>query len=148
MTGRHWEPRIVAFCCHHCAYGAADMAGILRLQYPDNLRIIRVLCSGRIDEELVLHAFISGADGVMVAGCLEGSCHYMTGNTRAAKRVDRLRTLLAQTGLEPERLGMYLLSAAMGATFAQMATGFVERLHRLGPVSAGAGVEREGEFYS
>lgn len=128
-----WRPRIIVFCCHHCAYGAADTAGIMRLQYPAEVRIIRVPCSGRVDEESILRAFAGGADGVVVAGCLEGTCHYLVGNTRAARRVERMRTFLSEVGLEAERLEMHHMAASMGVSFARMASDFTGRVRLLGP---------------
>ncbi|MFZ5898308.1 MAG: hydrogenase iron-sulfur subunit [Bacillota bacterium] len=137
-----FEPRVVAFCCHHCAYGAADLSGVLRIQYPVNVQIIRVPCSGRISEEHVLDAFAKGADGVCVAGCLKGNCHYQTGNLRAEKRVEILKSRLADIGIEPERLRMFHVSAAMGAPFARFMAELVETIRGLGPTFGGQ--EREG----
>ncbi|MGO0123148.1 hydrogenase iron-sulfur subunit [Desulfothermobacter acidiphilus] len=128
-----FEPVIVAFCCRYCAYAAADLAGSLRLEYPPGLRIVEVPCSGRVEEELILEAFAAGADGVMVAGCLEGDCHFQRGNLRARKRVEHLRQLLQDIGLEPERLAMYNLSSAMGQRFATLAREMVQRVTCLGP---------------
>lgn len=139
-----WHPRIIAFCCHHCAYGAADMAGVLRLQYPAGVSVIRVPCSGRVDEEFILRAFADGADGVVVAGCLEGTCHYVAGNTRAGRRVRRVREMLAELGLEAERLEMCCISASMGAAFASFMADFVARTGNLGPALKPA-PPREGE---
>ncbi|RJX20531.1 MAG: hydrogenase iron-sulfur subunit [Desulforudis sp.] len=137
-----FEPKILAFCCHHCAYGAADLSGVLRLQYPVNIQIIRVPCSGRISEEHILDAFVKGADGVCVAGCLKGNCHYQSGNLRAGKRVEILKNRLADIGIEPERLHMFYVSAGMGAPFARFMAELVETIRDLGP--AFNGQEREG----
>ena len=109
----------------------------MRLQYPDNIRIIRVPCTGKVDVKHLLDAFESGADGVFVAGCLEGDCHFMTGNLRARKRVERVKKLLADIGMDPERLEMYNLSAGQGPRFAQITTEFVERISGLGPSGVG-----------
>jgi len=152
-----WRPKIIVFCCHRCAPGAADTAGIMRLQYPPEVLIIRVPCSGRVDEEFILRAFAGGtelteklrrvgvdeefilrafaggADGVVVAGCLEGTCHYLVGNTRAARRVERMRTFLSEVGLEAERLEMHHMAASMGTSFARMAADFTGRVRLLGP---------------
>jgi|Deesub1362A_J573_1020465.scaffolds.fasta_scaffold05604_3 coenzyme F420-reducing hydrogenase delta subunit len=125
--------RIVAYCCHYCAYAAADLAGVLRLQYPATARIVEIPCSGRLDPVEVLHAFEQGADGVMVAGCLEGDCHFQTGNLNARRRVERLKRLLEEIGLEPQRLEMFNLSAAMAQRFAEAATEMAERIQALGP---------------
>ena len=109
---------IIAFCCHYCAYTAADMAGGARIQYPPNVRIVRLPCSGRIDVPTILKTFARGADGVYVAGCLDGDCHFIKGNEHAKRRVAQAKRLLGEVGLEPERLEMFQLSAAMGARFA------------------------------
>ncbi|ACX51504.1 methyl-viologen-reducing hydrogenase delta subunit [Ammonifex degensii KC4] len=136
-----FKPTIVAFCCHYCAYAAADLAGSLRLEYPSSIRIVEVPCSGRVEEELILHAFAEGADGVLVAGCLEGDCHFQKGNVRARKRVEYLRQLLTDIGLEPERLAMYNLSSAMGKRFAEIAREMTEKVAGLGPSPLRKGVE-------
>jgi coenzyme F420-reducing hydrogenase delta subunit len=105
----------------------------MRLQYPDNIRIVRVPCTGKVDVKFLLDAFESGADGVMVAGCLEGDCHYLTGNLRARKRVVRTQKILEQLGIEPERLEMYNLSSGQGPRFAEITTEFTKRIMELGP---------------
>ncbi len=134
------EPKIVAFCCHYCAFAAADLAGVLRLKYPPNVHIIRLPCTGKLDALYILKAFEAGADGVMVAGCLEGSCHFISGNIRAKKRVLAVKSLLAKLGIEPERLEFFNLSSAQGDRFAQIAREMTARL-RLdctpSPASAG-----------
>lgn len=131
--GNDFEPKIVAFCCHYCAYAAADLAGSLRLQYPTNIRIVKIPCSGRLDAQHVLDAFEEGADGVMVAGCLEGDCHFQTGNNHAKRRVRWLQGLLREIGLDGERLQMYNMSSAMGGEFGEAATEMTERMKELGP---------------
>jgi len=128
-----FEPRLVAFCCHYCAFAAADLAGSLRIQYPPNVRIVRLPCTGRVDVIHLLKALEGGADGVLVAGCLEGDCHYLKGNLRAKKRVAYARKLLAEVGVEPERLEMFNLSSAMGGRFAEIVTEMTDRVRRLGP---------------
>jgi coenzyme F420-reducing hydrogenase delta subunit len=128
-----FEPVIVAFCCHYCAYTAADMAGTMRLNYPPNVKIIRVPCSGKVDSIHMMKALEKGADGVLVAGCLEGDCHFKSGNTKAAKRVTFVRNLLVELGFEPERLAMVTVSAGMGTRFAQIAKEFTEQIRTLGP---------------
>jgi coenzyme F420-reducing hydrogenase delta subunit len=140
-----WEPRIIAFCCHYCAYGAADLAGSLRYRYPAGVHIIRVPCSGRVDERFILRALARGADGVLVAGCLEGTCHYVAGNVRAAWRVQRARALLAEMGLEPERVEMFRVSASMGAAFAAFVRDFARRVRNLGPLAADTGEGGAGD---
>src|SRR5512137_1054029 len=99
-----WQPNIVAFCCNWCAYAGADLAGVNRRQYAPNMRIIRVMCSGRVAPNMVLQAFVSGADGVMVLGCHPGDCHYRVGNKFAEQRVEQLHELLALAGIDPSRL--------------------------------------------
>jgi coenzyme F420-reducing hydrogenase delta subunit len=128
-----YDPKIVAFCCHYCSYGAADLAGSMRLQYPHNIRVIKIPCTGKIDVIHLLRAFENGADAVYVAGCLEGDCHFLEGNYRAKKRVYYAKELLEEIGLEPERLEMFNMSAAMAFTFAEAAEEMTERAKRLGP---------------
>ena len=126
-------PVILAFCCHYCAYAAADLAGSMRLQYPDNVRVLRLPCTGKIEVNYILAAFERGVDGVIVAGCLEGGCHFIEGNLRARKRVERAKQLLGEIGLQPERVEMYNLSSAEGTRFAEIVTEMNERLVQLGP---------------
>ena len=127
------DPLILAFCCHYCAYAAADLAGSMRLEYPDTVRVLRLPCTGKVEVDYLLAAFERGVDGVIVAGCLEGGCHFVEGNLRARKRVERARQMLAEIGLEPERLEMFNLSSAEGGRFAEIVTEMSERLRRLGP---------------
>lgn len=122
------EPKIIAFCCHYCAFTAADLAGTMRQQYPSNVRVVRLPCTGKVDVDMILKAFHAGADGVMVAGCEEGSCHFIHGNLRARKRVSYARRLLAETGLDPERLDMFHIAASQGPLFAQRAREFTEKI--------------------
>jgi len=128
-----FEPRIVGFCCNWCAYAGADLAGVSRIQYPPNLRMIRVMCSGSVDPEHILEAFRRGADGVFVGGCHPGDCHYMNGNYKSLRKVKLLQRLLAQLGLEPERLRLDWVSAAEGQRFARVVTDFTETVRQLGP---------------
>ena len=128
-----FEPVIVAFCCHYCAYTAADMAGSQRLVYPANVKIIRVPCSGKVDTLHIIKAFEKGADGVYVAGCLDGDCHFKNGNDKAAKKVAYMIKYLEEIGIEPERLEMVRMSAGMGERFAQVATEMTEKIRNLGP---------------
>jgi coenzyme F420-reducing hydrogenase delta subunit len=128
-----FEPLIVAFCCHYCAYTAADMAGSQRLCYPANVKVVRVPCSGKVDTVHILTAFQKGADGVYVAGCLDGDCHFKNGNIRAAHRVEAVRRLLDEIGIEAERLSMVNMSAGMGDRFAAIATEFTETIRQMGP---------------
>jgi F420-non-reducing hydrogenase iron-sulfur subunit len=128
-----FEPVIVAFCCHYCAYTAADMAGSQRLNYPPNVKIVRVPCSGKVDAIHIMKAFEKGADGVYVAGCLEGDCHFKNGNTKVARRVKYLKQLLDEIGINGERLEMFYMSAGMGERFAQVARDMTQKIRDLGP---------------
>ena len=128
-----FEPVIVAFCCHYCAYTAADMAGSRRLDYPPNVKIIRVPCSGKVDVIHIMKAFQKGADGVYVAGCLDGDCHFKNGNLRAAKRVEYAGKILDDVGIGGERLAMVRVSAGMGERFAEIAREMTEKIRLLGP---------------
>ena len=132
MNNEH-EPLILAFCCHYCAYAAADLAGSMRLEYPENVRVLRLPCTGKIEVDYLLAAFERGADAVIVAGCLEGGCHFLEGNLRARRRVERAKQLLEEIGLEPERLEMFNLSSAEGTRFAEIITEMTGRLAELGP---------------
>jgi len=137
-----FEPIIVAFCCHYCAYTAADMAGSMRLDYPYNVKIIRVPCSGKVDTIHILKAFEKGADGVYIAGCLEGDCHFKTGNITAARRTDYVKKLLDEIGVGSERLEMITMSAGMGERFARTAGEFTEKIRNLGPNPIKSGMGR------
>jgi F420-non-reducing hydrogenase iron-sulfur subunit len=128
-----YEPLILAFCCHYCAYAAADLAGSMRLQYPNNVRVLKLPCTGKLEVNYLLTAFEQGVDGVIVAGCLEGGCHFLEGNLRARRRVERTREILGEIGLEPERVEMFNLSSAEGPRFAQIVNDMTTRLHGLGP---------------
>ena len=128
-----FEPEIIVFACHYCAYAAADLAGSMRLQYPSNIRMIKLPCTGKLEVIHLLRAIEAGADGVYAAGCLEGECHYLKGNLWARKRVNHVKDLLAEVGIEPERVEMYNMSSAEGAKFAAAATEFTERIKALGP---------------
>jgi coenzyme F420-reducing hydrogenase delta subunit len=125
--------QIVAYCCHYCAYAAADLAGVLRLPYPSETKIVEIPCTGRLDMLEVLHALEHGADGIMVAGCLEGDCHFQAGNLSARRRVERLKAILVDIGLEPARIEMFNLSSAMGRRFAEVATMMSQQIGDLGP---------------
>ena len=123
-----WEASILAFACHYCAFAAADLAGVMRLSYSPNVRIIRLPCTGKLDHLYVLRAFERGVDGVFV-----GQCHFLEGNTNARKRIEHLQTLLARVDIEPARLEMYNLSAAMGPRWAEICSEFTDRIKKLGP---------------
>ena len=128
-----FEPRIVAFCCNWCSYAGADGAGVARLQMPTNVRIIRTMCSARVDPEFVLRAFAKGADGVMVLGCHPADCHYIGGNYRARRRVALLRMVLEQYGFDPKRLKLEWVSASEGEKFQKTICEFVDTVKALGP---------------
>ncbi len=128
-----FEPVIVAFCCHYCAYTAADMAGSKRLSYPPNVKIIRVPCAGKVDAIHVMRALQRGADGVYVAGCLSGDCHFKSGNLKAAHRVEYVKSLLDEIGIGGDRVEMIMMSAGMGERFALTATDFTQKIRALGP---------------
>ncbi|MBS1269465.1 MAG: hypothetical protein MAG794_00416 [Gammaproteobacteria bacterium] len=130
---KEFEPEVVAFCCRHCAYSAADLAGGGRMTYPCAIKIVEMPCTGRANVLEILHAMENGADGVAVAGCLPGTCHYIKGNTHARQRVDHVSELLTKIGLEEMRVRMIHISAAMGAQFVAEVTNFVETIKDLGP---------------
>lgn len=141
----NFNPVIVAFCCHYCAYTAADMAGSMRLPYPPNVKIIRVPCSGKVGTIHIMRALQKGADGVYVAGCLEGDCHFKDGNVKAAKRVSYVKKLLEEIGIGGERVDMITMSAGMGERFAQTAIDFTEKIRKLGPNPVKIGLKKEAQ---
>jgi coenzyme F420-reducing hydrogenase delta subunit len=124
---------IVAFCCHFCAYAAADLAGALRVQCPPTVRVVKLPCTGKVDVLLLLRALELGADGVMVAGCLEGDCHYQKGNLHARQRVERAQALIEQIGMDPERLRMFNMSSGMGQAWAEAVADMDGQIRILGP---------------
>jgi len=129
-----FEPKIIGFLCNWCSYAGADLAGVSRIQYPPNIRVIRVMCSGRIDPAFVLEAFKDGADGVLVAGChLPSDCHYISGNFKAMRRINLLKRVLKDFGIEPERLRLEWVSASEGDKWAAVVRSMVEDLKKLGP---------------
>ena len=142
-----YEPRVVAFCCTYCAYTAADLAGSMRLSYPSNVRVVKLECTGRTDEQLILRAFEAGADAVYVAGCALGDCHFLEGNRWAIRTVAHTKQLLREVGLDPERLEFFHIPASAGGLFAERATEMTERARRLGPnpLRRYAGTEDDGE---
>jgi heterodisulfide reductase subunit A len=129
-------PLVIGFLCHWCSYAAADLAGSLRIQYPTNLRSIRVLCSGRVSPSFVLEALRRGADGVLVAGCRLGECHYSKGNYSAQKRMKVLGKLLKDIGFDERRLRVEWIAASEGEKFAGIVTDFVRRLKEIGPIGS------------
>jgi F420-non-reducing hydrogenase iron-sulfur subunit len=130
----HHEPTIVAFFCNWCTYTAADLAGTSRMKYPPNARVIRVMCSGRIDPQFITEAFAQGADGVLIGGCHPGDCHYVEGNYKALRRVTLLRRMLRQMGIEDERLRLEWISASEGEKVARVIKEMVQTLRALGPL--------------
>ncbi len=128
-----FEPLIAVFSCHYCSYAAADLAGSSRIQYPPNIRIIKVPCTGRVSANHILKALERGADGVYVAGCLAGTCHFISGNYKAQKRVQYVKALLSEINIEPERVEMHFMSAAQGSKFATVAAEMTEVIKELGP---------------
>lgn len=128
-----FEPKIVGFCCNWCSYAGADLAGVSRMQYAPNIRIIRVMCSGRVDPTFILKALEVGADGVLIAGCHPGDCHYIAGNYKAARRISLLRRLLDQFGIGGERVRLEWVSASEGSRFAEVVNDFTQTIKELGP---------------
>jgi F420-non-reducing hydrogenase iron-sulfur subunit len=128
-----WQPKIIAFFCNWCTYGAADLAGVSRLQYPPTIRVIRVPCSGRISPKFILAALRNGADGIWVSGCHPGDCHYIEGNFYARRKFTLLKSLLEYTGLEPGRLHFSWISSAESTKFAATAQRVTEAVQSLGP---------------
>jgi len=128
-----WNPRIVVFACNWCSYAGADTAGVSRIQQQPHFRMIRVMCSGRIQPAFVLRAFEKGADGVLVSGCHFGDCHYVFGNHRAVEQFEKTKRVVQLLGLEDERLRLEWISAAEGVRFAQVINEFTDQIRRLGP---------------
>ena len=128
-----FEPRIVGFLCNWCSYAGADLAGTSRIQYPPNIRVIRVMCSGSVDSVYVNRALIEGADAVLVGGCPPGDCHYLNGNYKARRRMVLLKNILQTLGMEPERIWVKWISASEGQKFADTVNEIVEETKKLGP---------------
>ena len=128
-----FEPKIVAFFCNWCTYLAADLAGTSRVKYAPNIRVIRTMCSGRVDPQFVLDAFARGADGVLIGGCHPGDCHYQEGNLKAERRAEAITLMLQDFGIEEERFKLAWVSASEGPQFAKLMTEFTEQIKRLGP---------------
>ncbi len=137
MINDTFEPTIIGFTCNWCSYRAADLAGTSRMKYAPNVRLIRMMCSGRLDPTFVLRALSGGADGVMITGCHPGECHYIEQNYKALRRFLLLRRVLTGLGIEPERVKLVWASAAEGARFASETTTFVEEIRKLGPLNWG-----------
>lgn len=133
MANEEYEPLIIAFCCNWCSYAGADLAGVSRLQYPPNMRIVRVMCSGMVHPNLVIDALTKGADGVIICGCHIGDCHYIEGNLKAESRKEAIELLLEDFGLEPERFRLEWVSASEGPRFAEVMRDMTETVRTLGP---------------
>ncbi len=129
----NFEPRIVAFLCHWCTYTGADLAGTTRQQYPPNVRVVHLMCSGAADVVYVLKSLLDGADGVLVGGCHPGDCHYQSGNFKARRRVAILRTILSELGIPEERVWLRWISASEGKLFAQTITEMTDAIRKMGP---------------
>jgi F420-non-reducing hydrogenase iron-sulfur subunit len=132
-TNNSYEPRIVAFLCNWCTYTGADLAGTSRLQYPPNVRVVRMMCSGAVDPVYVLKPLLDGADGVLIGGCHPGDCHYQTGNYKTRRRYVAMREILKSTGLGDDRIWLRWISASEGQRFAETITDMVLALKELGP---------------
>jgi len=135
VTEANWEPRIVAIFCNWCTYTAADMAGVSRLKYAANMRIVRVMCSGRFDPQFALDAFAKGADGVLIGGCHPGDCHYSEGNYKALRRIRMLKRVLADMGIAPDRFRLEWISASEGDKVRTVMNDMVAKVRALGPLS-------------
>lgn len=137
-TKGEFQPKLLAFLCNWCSYAGADLAGISRIQYPPHILVIRVMCTATISPHFILKAFQRGADGVLVAGCHIGDCHYIKGNYMTIKRIAILKRILGFLGLEEERLRLEWVSAAEGQKFASVVTEFTEKIRELGPSPLGS----------
>ena len=129
-----WEPKIVAFLCNWCSYAGADLAGVSRIQYPPNIRIIRVPCSGRVNPMFIIKTFQRGVDGVLISGCHPGDCHYISGNLIARRKFALLKNFLEYIGIEPGRVNFSWISAAEGGKFSKVVTDVIEQVKTLGPI--------------
>jgi len=135
MSDPNWQPRIVAFFCNWCTYTAADLAGVSRLKYAPNVRVIRLMCSGRADPQFILDALSEGADGVLLGGCHPGDCHYAEGNYKTMRRVQMLQRLLRDMGVEEQRVRLEWISASEGERVKSVINEMVEQVRALGPLN-------------
>ncbi len=133
MANDEFEPLIIGFCCNWCSYAGADLAGVSRLQYPPNMRIVRVMCSGMVHPNLIIDALTKGADGVIICGCHIGDCHYLEGNLKAENRKEAIELLLEDFGLEPERFRLEWISASEGPRFAEVMREMTDSVRAVGP---------------
>jgi F420-non-reducing hydrogenase iron-sulfur subunit len=139
QTSEKFEPKIVGILCNWCSYAGADQAGISRKKFSPNVRVVRVMCSGRVEPAFILKAFEKGADGVIVLGCHPGDCHYIEGNYKTQRRIPLLKKLMAQMGVEEERLRLEWVSASEGDRFATIVDEMTETIRKLGPFNHGKG---------
>ena len=130
-----YTPKVLVFCCNWCSYAGADLAGTSRLKIKPNFRVIKTMCSGRVEPSFILLAFTKGADGVMVAGCHPGDCHYSTGNYKAKRRITLLKDMLPQLGIEPDRLRLEWISASEATKFQSTVNEFIDEVTELGPLA-------------
>lgn len=135
MSDPNWQPRIVAFFCNWCTYTAADLAGVSRLKYAPNVRVIRLMCSGRVDPQFILDALARGADGVLIGGCHLGDCHYVEGNYKTMRRFQMLKRMLADMGIEDKRVRMEWISASEGERVKVVINEMVDQVKSLGPLN-------------
>jgi len=133
MAPEEFEPLVLTFCCNWCSYAGADLAGVSRLQYPPNVRIIRVMCTGMVHPNVVINALTKGADAVVLCGCHPGDCHYQEGNLKAEKRAEGIALMLEDFGIEPERFRLEWVSASEGIRFAELMNRVTEEIRKLGP---------------
>ena len=145
LQNENWDPKVIAFLCNWCSYAGADLAGISRIQYPPNVRVVRVPCSGRVNPLYIIKALQHGADGVLVSGCHPGDCHYISGNYYARRRFTLLKSLLEAAGIEPGRVNFSWVSAAEGEKFSQVVTQVVEGVKALGPTKRLVRASQDGK---
>jgi len=132
---KEWQPRIIGFLCYWCSYTGADMAGTARMKYPANVDVVKTMCSGRVDPEMITMAFANGADGVLVCGCHIGDCHYMIGNHKTMARMPLIRKILLDLGIEPQRFRHEWVSAAEGEKFSRLVKEVTDQVRKLGPLN-------------
>jgi F420-non-reducing hydrogenase iron-sulfur subunit len=132
-VNNEFEPKILGFLCNWCSYAGADLAGVSRLQYPPNIRVLRVMCSARVNPIFILKALLGGVDGVLISGCHPGDCHYMKGNYYTRRRITAVKKLLDTMGIEPDRVRLEWVSASEGIRFADTVREFTETIKKLGP---------------
>jgi len=145
MNRDEFEPRILVFACNWCSYAGADLAGTSRIQYPPNVKIVRVMCSGRVNPLFIIKALHLGVDGVLVVGCHPGDCHYQTGNYRARRRIAITKKFLEYIGVEPPRIQARWVSASEGSRFAKVITEVTKELKEVGPNQVFARLNRHGD---